>query len=185
MNILIIFVRKLLKVLVSSSKHGKFLIKTTLLSIYNSLILPYIGYCIHIWGNAYQTHLQKLHILQNNIVRIIAGVPRRTPSDKLYCELNILKLKKLYLYAVGLCIYTYENDVLPELFKDMFIKVTDVHEHGTRNATMDQLCIPIYGTVHGQKSFKYVGVRTYNHILHNVNTGCPIGHCVNCAWYVR
>ena len=31
--------------------------KTTLLSIYNSLILPYIGYCIHIWGNVYQTHI--------------------------------------------------------------------------------------------------------------------------------
>ena len=28
--------------------------KITLLSIYNSLILLYIGYCIHIWGNAYQ-----------------------------------------------------------------------------------------------------------------------------------
>ena len=64
--------------------------KITLLSIYNSLILLYIGYCIHIWGNAYQTHLQKQHVLQNKIVRIIAGVPRRTSSDHLYCELNIL-----------------------------------------------------------------------------------------------
>ena len=118
--------------------------KTTLLSIYNSLILPYIGYCIHIWGNAYQTHLKKLHVLQNKIVGIIAGVPRRTSSDHLYFELNILKLKKLYFYAVGLCMYQYENDMLPELFKDMFIKVTDVHEHDTRNATTDQLYIPMF-----------------------------------------
>ena len=44
-------------------KARKVFDKTTLLSIYNSLILPYIGYCIHIWGNAYQTHLQKLHVL--------------------------------------------------------------------------------------------------------------------------
>ena len=71
--------------------------------------------------------------------------------------------------------YKYENDMLPELFKDMFIKVTDVHEHDTRNATTDQLYIPIYGTVHGQKSFKYAGVRTWNYILQNVNTRCPIG----------
>ena len=74
-------------------KARKVFDKTTLSSIYNSLILPYIGYCIHIWGNAYQTHLQKLHVLQNKIVRIIAGVPRRTSADHLYCELNILKLK--------------------------------------------------------------------------------------------
>ena len=85
-------------------KARKVFDKTTLLSIYNALILPYIGYCIHIWGNAYQTHLPKLHVLQNKIVRIIAGEPRRTSSDHLYCEINILKLKKLYLYAAGLCI---------------------------------------------------------------------------------
>ena len=145
--------------------------KTTLLSIYNSLILPYIGYCIHIWGNAYQTHFQKLHVLQNKILRIIAGVPQETSSYHLYCELNIMKLKKLYLYAVGLCMDKYENDMLPELFKDMFIKVTDVHEHDTRNATTDQLYIP----VRGKKSLKYVGVRTWNYILHNVNAWCPIG----------
>ena len=146
-------------------KARKVFDKTTFFSIYNSLILPYIGYCIHIWGNAYQTHLQKLHVIQNKIVRIIAGVPRRTSADHLYCELNILKLKKLFLYAVVLCMYKYENDMLPELFNDIFIKVTDVHEHDTRNATTDHLYIQIYGTVRGQISFKYVGVRTWNYIL--------------------
>ena len=76
-------------------------------------------------------------------MRIIVGVPRRISSDPLNCEFNISKLKKLYLYAVGLCMYKYENDMLPELLKDMFIKVTDIHEHDTRNATTDQLYIPI------------------------------------------
>ena len=45
-------------------------------------------------------------------------------------------------------------------------------EHDTRNATTDQLYIPIYGTVRGQKSFKYVAVRTWNYILQNVNARC-------------
>ena len=38
-------------------KATKLFDKVTLLSLYNSLILPYLSYCIHIWGNAYQTHL--------------------------------------------------------------------------------------------------------------------------------
>ena len=108
-------------------------------------------------------------------MRIIAGVPRRTSVDNLYCELNIMKLNKLYLYAVGLCMYKYENGMLPELFKDMLITVTDVNELDTLNATTDHLYIPIFGTVRGQKSFKYIGVRTWNYILQNVNTKCPIG----------
>ena len=156
-------------------KARKIFDKVTLLSLHNSLILPYLSYCIHIWGNAYQTHLQKLHVLQNKIIRIIAGVPRRTSSDPLYYEFNILKINKLYMYAVDFCMHKYENDMLLELFKDMFVKVTDVHDHDTRIATTNQLYNPIYGTARGQKSFKYVGVRTWNYILQNIHTRCPIG----------
>ena len=43
------------------------------------------------------------------------------------------------MYAVGSCAYKHENDMLPELFKDMFVKVIDVHENATRKATTDQL----------------------------------------------
>ena len=48
------------------------------------------------------------------------------------------------MYAVGFCMYTYENDMLPELFKDVFVKVADVHDHDTRIATTNQLYIPIH-----------------------------------------
>ena len=57
----------------------------------------------------------------------------------------------------------------------MFVKVTNVHDHDTRIATTNQLYIPIYGIVRGQKSFKYVGVRTWNYILQNIHTRCHIG----------
>ena len=79
------------------------------------------------------------------------------------------------MYAVGFCVYKYENDKLPELFKDMFVKVTDVHDHDTRIATTNQLYTPIYGTARSQKYFKYVGVRTWNYIRQNINTRFPIG----------
>ena len=71
-----------------------------ILSTQNSLMLPYIVFYIHIWENAYKTHLIKLHVLQNMIMRITPGIPRRTPSDHLYDEVNILKIKKLYIYPV-------------------------------------------------------------------------------------
>ena len=37
-------------------KARKVFNETTLLSVYNSLILPYVSYCIHVWGKAYDTH---------------------------------------------------------------------------------------------------------------------------------
>ena len=41
--------------------------KTTLWSLYYSFIYPYCTSCIHVWGSAYKTHLQKLQILQKKI----------------------------------------------------------------------------------------------------------------------
>ena len=68
-------------------KTRKYLMKLTLLSLYNSLILPYVSYCIHVWGKAYDTHLKHILVLHNIAVRIIVGVPPRTSADNLYLEL--------------------------------------------------------------------------------------------------
>ena len=64
---------------------------------YNSLILPYIMYFVHVWRSAYETHLRHLMTLQNKIMKLIAGVQPRTNAGALYVKLNILPLKKLYI----------------------------------------------------------------------------------------
>ena len=61
--------------------------EATLLSLYNSLILPYISHCtcIHLWGRAYDTHIKHVLVLPNNAIRVIAGVtPRTTPLTTPY-----------------------------------------------------------------------------------------------------
>ena len=43
----------------------KFILPSNILKlIYNSLILPHLSYCNHIWGNTFKSHLKQLHILQ-------------------------------------------------------------------------------------------------------------------------
>ena len=78
--------------------------ETTQLSLYNSLILPYVSYFIHVCGNAYNTHLKHVMVLQNKAVRVIAGVPTRTNADDLYLELNILPVKKSSTFLAYSCI---------------------------------------------------------------------------------
>ena len=74
-------------------KARKVISPATLLSLYNSLIMPHLTYDIHVWGNAYDTHLSHLMSLQNKVVRIIAGVSPRTHAEPLYADLNIMPLK--------------------------------------------------------------------------------------------
>ena len=44
-------------------KARKVFNETTLFSLYNSLILPYISYCIHVLGKAYDAHLKNVLVL--------------------------------------------------------------------------------------------------------------------------
>ena len=39
--------------------------------IYYNLIYPYISYCILAWGSVYKTHIRKIQVKQNHIVRLI------------------------------------------------------------------------------------------------------------------
>ena len=44
---------------------------TTLLNIYQSLILPYLTYGLAAWGQAAKTHLQKILVLQKRAIRLM------------------------------------------------------------------------------------------------------------------
>ena len=63
--------------------------ETTLLSHYNSMLLPNISYCIHVWGKACDTHLKNVLVLQKKVLCVIAGVPPRTHTDNLFVQFDI------------------------------------------------------------------------------------------------
>ena len=103
MLIVIIYAVRRLNVLVLSSKLEKYLFnEAMLLSLYNSLILPYVSNCIHVWGRAYDTHLKLVLVLQNKAVRVIAGVSSSTNVDHLYQQLDILPVRKIFVYTISI-----------------------------------------------------------------------------------
>ena len=88
-------------------KARKVFNETTLLSLYNSLLLPYISYCIHVWGKAYDTHLKNVLVLQKKVLRVIAGVPPRTHTDDLFYLFNLISFQSkssMSILLVLLCI---------------------------------------------------------------------------------
>ena len=155
-------------------KPRKVFSNETLLSLYHTFVYPYLSYCIHVWGKAYKTHLNDLVVLQNKAMRIINGVPPRTNVDKFYIENNILTVKYIYNYNIGLFMYEYVSKMTPDVFDKFFSSIFDIHQHDTRNATMKLLYITFRGTTRGQKTFKYCGPRIWNFIIKNINPNCPI-----------
>ena len=156
-------------------KARKVFNETTLLSLYNSLIMPYVCYCIHVWGKAYDTHLKHVLVLQNKPVRIITGVPPRTSADNLYLELDILPVKKIFVHAISIFMYKYVNGMLPVLFQDMFTPISDIHNYDTRQTIKENLFVSFKSTSRGQQSITYIGPHVWNFISSQINSHCSIG----------
>ena len=95
------------------------------------MVLPYISYCIHVWGLTANIYKDKIHRLQKKIVRIICGVPPRTHTNPLFTELNIMTFCQLYEYFCGVFMFKLFHEKLPEIFT-MFKRVSDLHSIETR-----------------------------------------------------
>ena len=142
---------------------------------YHTFVYPYLSYCIHVWGKAYNTHFNDLIVLQNKAMRIISGVPTGTNMDKFYIDNNIWIVKHIYSYNIGFFMYKYVNNVTPDVFDNFFSHISDTHQHNTRNATQEIVYITFHGTTRGQKNFAYCGPRVWNFIIKNIDPNCPIG----------
>ena len=87
-------------------------------------------------------------------MRIINDVPSRTNTDKFYIENNILTVKHIFNYNIGLFMFKYVNNMTPDVFDNLFRNVSDIHQHITRNATQNLLYVTFRGTTRGQQAFK-------------------------------
>ena len=145
--------------------------KSTLLSLYYSFIYSYLIYCIHVWGSAYETHLTKLKILQKKVIRIISGVPPRSHTDPLFSDMKILKFNNLYRYYVALFMYKLTLDKLPNIFP-MFVLISRVHEHGTRQAHHYHL--PLCRTNLIKMSLSFQGPQISNELVLNIDVDCAV-----------
>ena len=65
--------RKISKAVGIMYKASFCLNKRALLTLYYSLVYPYLQYCVSVWGSTYHTNLHRLILLQKKAVRIISN----------------------------------------------------------------------------------------------------------------
>ena len=81
--------------------------------LYNSLILPYLTYCLVTWGSNYESLLQPLILLQKRAIRLIAGAGRIAHTGPLFRGLKLLKITDLHQYQLLLILHDFLNGHLP------------------------------------------------------------------------
>ena len=101
-------------------KASKILNTHSLLSLYCTLILPYLNYCAENWGNTYETNLNKIFLKQKKVIRIIYKASFYEHTNNLFKSLKILKLKDLIELKNATFMFKVINKELPPNLLSMF-----------------------------------------------------------------
>lgn len=101
-------------------KVKDFLNEKSLYTLYCSLVLPYINYCVEVWGNTYKTNINPIFQLQKRAIRIVKKTNYREPTNSLFIELKALKLKELVELKTLQIMYKAKKQQLPESIQGLF-----------------------------------------------------------------
>ena len=154
------------------TKVKKLLDKSTLITIYNSFIYPYLLYGIEVWGTVSRCHFDTVFKLQKKAIRIIASASYREHTKPLFLSHQILPLEKIYVFAISKLMYKFSNNRLPLIFNDMIIRNIQVHSHSTRHN--QEIHVPQCRTTLFQNTFRYKGAIIWNHVSKSIPYDCNL-----------
>ena len=151
-------------------KVAKFLDNNCMLSLYYTLLYPYITYCHLIWGKTSSTHLYRPTLLQKKAISIVCKEKYRAHTDPLFIKCKILKIADLYLYLSTIFIYKYTSNLLPQTFIANFNLVSfPTHSYHTRTTANSNFTIPKCRTTLRQTTLMYQCPKIFNDFINPLN----------------
>ena len=148
--------------IISRLRH--FVPVSTLICIYNSLMLPYLTYGVIVWGHAAKCHIERILKLQKRALRLIYSAHYLSHAIPYFHQANILPINLLYLKSVSLLMYDVSNKVVSPNILLLFTPVNQVHQHNTRSFTRKNFHVEYSGLAVQKKSFSSIGAKIWNSI---------------------
>jgi len=102
--------------------------------LYNTLVLPYITYCLIIWGKTYNKHIKRVQVAQNKLLRLITFSDYRASAQPLFIKLKLMTVEQLYKYNIIIFMYKYTNKHFPNNFNHLFMQNNENHQYNTRQS---------------------------------------------------
>ena len=119
-------------------KLNKFLPESTLVTLYNSLILPHILYGILVWGHTNN----RIYKLQKRAVRSLTNSKYNAHTSPLFKKLKLLTVQDIFKTQCLKFFYKYKNELLPRYFHNIFTGHILNHAHNTRNRDTERQILP-------------------------------------------
>ena len=107
----------------------------TKLMLFYTLIYPCITYCNSMWSSMYMSNLNRIYYLQKRAVRAITNSEYRAHTAPLFSKLEILDIFQVNTLDTAKFMFRYHNNLLPPLFRNLFMTDSQVHRYDTRTAS--------------------------------------------------
>ena len=131
-----------------------------LLTLYSTLILPYLNYGILAWGNARKIHTNRIFLSQKRVVRIINNETFFSHTEHLFVENKILNIHDLFSFHLGTFMFQLTSKQVPSALTKLFTTNAHIHTYPTRRR--NQYHLPLTRTVFSQKTIVYTGPMYWN-----------------------
>lgn len=112
--------RKMSQSIAILHKTKHILNENSLYILYCALIVPYMIYCVEVWGHAYKTNINPIYMLQKRAIRIIKHVDYHEPTNQLFSNLNALKFFDLVNFYTVQTMYKVYSNLLPNCIQRLF-----------------------------------------------------------------
>ena len=140
------------------SKLRHFVPFSTLISIYHSLIAPYLRYGLIAWGQASKSQLNKLLVLQKRALRFIHFAKPRDHAIPLYINTKILPNNFLYYQLLAETMSDVRNNLVPTNIQELFLPLSHAHSYRTSWST-SHVCIKKWNLEIQKNSFSRLGAK--------------------------
>ena len=116
------------------AKARFYLSSQTLMTLYYSLVYPFLTYCNVAWSSTYC-----IYLLQKRIVRLITKAHYLANTAPLFSQLKVLNIFSINSFSVATFVATFmyscHHNLLPSSFRDLFLSSNQVHQYKTRLAS--------------------------------------------------
>ena len=133
-------ISKNVNIMVKLNRHVS---EATLVSLYYSLIYPYLTYACTQWGNNYNAPLSQIAKLQNIAVHVINDVPLMEPITPHYVSLHLLKFPDIVKLNTCMLFYHFHHEKFPNIAVSL---VSEIHNYSTRSASSNKIFLPSFRT---------------------------------------
>ena len=118
--------------------------------LYLSLGCSYLTYGIVVWGKRIVTFGNKIHAMQNQIMRSIFGRSDQT----IHMGNDLMNFDQSYAYFAVIKVYKDINSNITPYFSNRISSIQSNHEHNARFTVNNNLVPPLFQNIHSFATLK-------------------------------